>query len=636
MTPNLPQAITVNKNLASTLKAFIKENSGKTINENQLNEILQRVAIFDAERDNGTRPGNSIFEGGAKYFGGDENNFKVKHGQQIQLSVEEYNAIFEGYIDPIKIEEKAKDQPANLKQPPPAVIKEQHSVLPKPEANPDSKLTRPKTADMNANANNNAQLDKDVKTIFPDGLPEGITASYTNIDGTNVLIFKKDGQTLDQTQLRQLTYAQKSEPADQTKTNSPESLSSADTPEAELPNNPAEENYTPKTQKHAEGNSPDILTKPDTPEAKLPNNPAEENYTPKTQKHAEGNSPDTLTKPDTPEAKLPNNPAEENYTPKTQKHAEGNSPDTLTKPDTPEAELPNNPAKKMNIPVDKESPSTRSKTFSNTTSDKPTQKQEAATRNTYSNGTFGIGNISRPFEQQTLDMLYYNTSVHTNFLKNANQLLGTVEYKNQNELTESEKQKTQAGIIGRYGTSNHQWCAHTVSTIAERSGINIDGHKAQVQQFINWGKAQGIYNPISNKTINSTNFESVRESRASEISNQIAGMKEGDLIIWKSKYAAKTNEGLNFWNASHIGIIESADPVNGTVTVIEGNANIARSDNTYERYIVRNSAQGKIGDQVIGEPEELNRTDGLIRKIYTIQELANFGYSGYINMQDLV
>ena len=601
MTPNLPQAITVNKNLASTLKAFIKENSGKTINENQLNEILQRVAIFDAERDNGTRPGNSIFEGGAKYFGGDENNFKVKHGQQIQLSVEEYNAIFEGYIDPIKIEEKAKDQPANLKQPPPAVIKEQHSVLPKPEANPDSKLTRPKTADMNANANNNAQLDKDVKTIFPDGLPEGITASYTNIDGTNVLIFKKDGQTLDQTQLRQLTYAQKSEPADQTKTNSPESLSSADTPEAELPNNPAEENYTPKTQKHAEGNSPDILTKPDTPEAKLPNNPAEENYTPKTQKHAEGNSPDTLTKPD-----------------------------------TPEAELPNNPAKKMNIPVDKESPSTRSKTFSNTTSDKPTQKQEAATRNTYSNGTFGIGNISRPFEQQTLDMLYYNTSVHTNFLKNANQLLGTVEYKNQNELTESEKQKTQAGIIGRYGTSNHQWCAHTVSTIAERSGINIDGHKAQVQQFINWGKAQGIYNPISNKTINSTNFESVRESRASEISNQIAGMKEGDLIIWKSKYAAKTNEGLNFWNASHIGIIESADPVNGTVTVIEGNANIARSDNTYERYIVRNSAQGKIGDQVIGEPEELNRTDGLIRKIYTIQELANFGYSGYINMQDLV
>ena len=67
MTPNLPQAITVNKNLASTLKAFIKENSGKTINENQLNEILQRVAIFDAERDNGTRPGNSIFEGGAKY-----------------------------------------------------------------------------------------------------------------------------------------------------------------------------------------------------------------------------------------------------------------------------------------------------------------------------------------------------------------------------------------------------------------------------------------------------------------------------------------------------------------------------------------------------------------------------------------
>lgn len=246
---------------------------------------------------------------------------------------------------------------------------------------------------------------------------------------------------------------------------------------------------------------------------------------------------------------------------------------------------------------------------------------------------YSIGKIDTPFEQDTLDMLYTNTNVQTNFLKNANSLLGTVEYMNQSELNPEERQKTQAAIIGEYGTSNHQWCAHAVSTIAERSGIKIGGHYAQVQQFINWGNQNGIYNKVPETAISERNFEEVRAAKAEAISQQLPSMNEGDLIIWKSPYAAKTNVGLKLWAASHIGILESVDKENGTITVIEGNANIPKSDDKYERYVVQTTSQGINGAQVIGEPVELNRTDGLIRKVYTIDELAKFGYSGFINMQ---
>ena len=44
----------------------------------------------------------------------------------------------------------------------------------------------------------------------------------------------------------------------------------------------------------------------------------------------------------------------------------------------------------------------------------------------------------------------------------------------------------------------------------------------------------------------------------------------------------------------------------------------------------------KKGNQQIGEPQEENRRDGLIRKVYTVEQLAAGGYSGYINMQGLV
>lgn len=505
MTPNLPPSITIKNNLASTLKAYIKQNSGKNISEKQINTILQRVAKFDAERDKGTRAGGSIFGGGSKYFGGGVNDFKVMQGQKIQFSAEEYNAIFEGFIEPIKTSENTKKSLS---------VEKLETEIP-----PVTSKAEPKKA---------------------------VTIEQTAVKSP----------------LEILSDTQKPLPIN--------IFNEAEAEQATPHSKPVKDNHVA------------VLNKPAANDTPLENSSAP--AIPVVEQEVEViEQADIKPEPkSTPEIKQ--------------------QPVIVRQDESPELHL------------------------------KEEKNEATVLRNSYS-----LGNISSPFSQETIDMLYNNTNVHTNFLKNANKLLGTVEYKNQTELTSEEKQRTQSAIIGRYGTSDHQWCAHAVSTIAEQSGINIGGHKAQVQQFINWGKANGIYNPISNTDpITKSNFETVREARANDISKQISDMKEGDLIIWKSRYAAKTNEGLNFWNASHIGIIESADLENGTVTVLEGNANVPRSDDSYERYIVRNASQRLVGDQVNGEPEELNRTDGLIRKVYTIQDLANFGYSGYINMQSLV
>ena len=52
------------------------------------------------------------------------------------------------------------------------------------------------------------KMDDMIKNVFPEGLPEGVTASYVSIGGTPTLVFKKDGKTLDQTQLRELVKVQ--------------------------------------------------------------------------------------------------------------------------------------------------------------------------------------------------------------------------------------------------------------------------------------------------------------------------------------------------------------------------------------------------------------------------------------------
>lgn len=110
MTPNLPPSITVNRNLASTIKNYIKANGGKNVSESELNAILQKVAKFDAERDAGKREGGSIFSGGSTYLGGTGTDFVVQNGQQIQFSAEEFNEIFKGYLNPI--EAKTPEAPA--------------------------------------------------------------------------------------------------------------------------------------------------------------------------------------------------------------------------------------------------------------------------------------------------------------------------------------------------------------------------------------------------------------------------------------------------------------------------------------------------------------------------------------------
>lgn len=213
MAPNLPPSITVNRNLASTLRAFIRQNGGKNVSEVQMNQILQRVAKFDAERDAGTREGGSIFDGGSKYLGGSGKDFRVKQGQQIQFSAEEYNAIFEGFIEPLEIKKETKVET------PPKVAVETPSVETPSVETPQKPVSEVKEEPVevvaeqkdNPQVKNSANelLDKNVKILFPNGLPEGVTASYVNIGGAQTLIFKQDGKTLDQAQLRKLVSAQK-------------------------------------------------------------------------------------------------------------------------------------------------------------------------------------------------------------------------------------------------------------------------------------------------------------------------------------------------------------------------------------------------------------------------------------------
>ena len=83
--------------------------------------------------------------------------------------------------------------------------------------------------------------------------------------------------------------------------------------------------------------------------------------------------------------------------------------------------------------------------------------------------------------------------------------------------------------------------------------------------------------------------------------------------------------------ASHIGIMESVE--NGIVTVIEGNANI-----TSEPFrVAKTNEEAVFGNQIKGkEAVEVNYRDGLIRKQYSMEELANGGYSGYIDTQKIV
>lgn len=259
MAPNLPPSITVNRNLASSIRNYVKQNGGKNVSEAQMNEILQRVAKFDAERDAGTREGGSIFDGGSKYLGGTGSDFRVKQGQVIQLSAEEFNKIFEGILNPLetKKEEKPAVELPELNKP----SLTQETVIPETleapdgtqamtdeaildavdgkvlEREVDGKKQKISVATVNgekvrrlinedgslgdnlvlvSSAGKNkyitqSEMDKKISTVFPEGLPDGVSAEFVNICGEPTLVFKQDGKILDSAQLKELANKSKTE-----------------------------------------------------------------------------------------------------------------------------------------------------------------------------------------------------------------------------------------------------------------------------------------------------------------------------------------------------------------------------------------------------------------------------------------
>jgi len=183
---------------------------------------------------------------------------------------------------------------------------------------------------------------------------------------------------------------------------------------------------------------------------------------------------------------------------------------------------------------------------------------------------------------------------------------------------------------------NSAWCALTVSILAKEAGMNIGADFIPtVDGFISWAGRR--YKKIPTNRLTPQNVKQERARRAGEILRQIqsGNMKEGDFIIWKTDLALKDGANWKIKKSSHIGIIESVDPVNGTITVIEGNANETITSGG-EALIVKNKQQGIKGNQEIGEVQEKNQHDGVIRKTYNIEELARNGYSGYIDNAGLV
>ena len=251
-----------------------------------------------------------------------------------------------------------------------------------------------------------------------------------------------------------------------------------------------------------------------------------------------------------------------------------------------------------------------------------------------------INGVRTPFGKKTMDLMYIEKH-KTNLLNTAQKYLGLQEVTPQEytNLSAENKSKTQIRMIkGKDGNPAHQWCAHTVSSISKEAGMDIGPHKKYVQQFVDWGEENKTYKKIHTTKMTAANYKDERNERSAQIKQQLNSMHEGDYIIWKAQFAAKVNgkSGISEYESSHIGIIESVDKENGTVTVIEGNANISVVPPDGDRVVVKTKAEGVIGNQEIGEFQEVNRRDGLIRKIYTIDELAKFGYSGFIDNSAII
>ena len=198
------------------------------------------------------------------------------------------------------------------------------------------------------------------------------------------------------------------------------------------------------------------------------------------------------------------------------------------------------------------------------------------------------------------------------------------------------------------GNEGLQWCSYTVSYALEKSvgrdklkKFGITSTWPRVSQYVNWGSSNGRYHAIKKADVGASTMEKDRATRETQIRAQIKNpktrMKEGDLIIWKGNYYAKTNIGNKQIQGSHIGMVEKVvQDKNGEfyVWVIEGNANEPKTDSKYERYINENDST--VGAQKAGEIVEINNNDGVIRKCYSVKELAKYGYSGFIDMNGIV
>ena len=251
-----------------------------------------------------------------------------------------------------------------------------------------------------------------------------------------------------------------------------------------------------------------------------------------------------------------------------------------------------------------------------------------------------INGVRAPFGEKTMDLMYIEKH-KTNLLNTAQKYLGLQEVTPQEyaNLSAENKSKTQMRMIkGKDGNPAHQWCAHTVSSISKEAGMDIGPHKKYVQQFVEWGEENKTYQKINTTKMTAANYKAERNKRSMQIKQQLNSMHEGDYIIWKAQFAAKVNgkSGISEYESSHIGIIESVDKENGKITVIEGNANISVVPPDGDRVVVKTKAEGVIGNQEVGEFKEINRRDGLIRKVYTIDELAKFGYSGFIDNSAII
>lgn len=256
---------------------------------------------------------------------------------------------------------------------------------------------------------------------------------------------------------------------------------------------------------------------------------------------------------------------------------------------------------------------------------------------------FSIGG-EKAFENDTLKLINERIPHKTKLLDIAQDSLGLIEVTGDEyeKLSENKKAYTQMKIVSKYGGSaDDAWCAYTVSYLSEKAGMNIGGAKSSVYKnnkssFVTWAKKNNTWHSIKTNKMTENNYIEERESRISALKEQLSKMHEGDFIVWASQYAVPTDKGIQTAQASHIGIIESVNTNKGTVTVIEGNANINTQGENSERVPVDSVDGDSRGNQQYGEFKEVNRRDGLIRKVYTIEDLAKHGYSGFIDNSKIV